>query len=261
MKIVLFLSYIARYINISCKTFAYGLKFGNTYIESALRPFVGRKININMKVFIFIFSQILLATNLIFAQLNFDNLILKDENFPSSQTYNFNFKFKNDSSKTITITKVETSCSCTITKLEKNTYAPNETGKINGVFNIGDRQGLQEKEGIVHTDDISQPQIRLTLKINILNPIEIKPRLIYWEKDSKLESKFIRLVINDPKWKMDSITCDSSKFTTKNTEEDGKYTIEVTPVSTGRRLRDAIKIELMNDKSETKIFAIYVLIK
>ena len=126
MKIVLFLSYIARYINISCKTFAYGLKFGNTYIESALRPFVGRKININMKVFIFF--QILLATNLIFAQLNFDNLILKDENFPSSQTYNFNFKIKNDSSKTIKITKVETSCSCTITKLEKNTYSTNETG-------------------------------------------------------------------------------------------------------------------------------------
>lgn len=211
---------------------------------------------------VFIIFFVIAVYNNSFAQIYFDTTLLeKTIDSGSTPLLHFAFKFQNIGKSTIKITKVDTSCSCTIPKLEKISYAPNETGEINGVFNIRDRQGLQEKEIFVYTDDISQPQIKLTLKIKILNPIQIKPRLVYWEKNTQIEAKEITLIISDTKWKLSNISCDKSKFTTKDSEVNGKHTIKVIPISTKESLRDVIKIELKDDKANSKIFAIHSLIK
>ena len=97
--------------------------------------------------------------------------------------------------------------------------------------------------------------------VNVLKPCEIKPRLLYWRKAAKLEKKTIALIISDQKWNIKSIHCDESKFTVKDIKENDKHTIEVIPVSTKKALRDVIKIELKDDKGDSKIFTIHALIK
>lgn len=214
-----------------------------------------------MKHFAVIFFLIFLTADSMFSQVVFDKLIIEDEVVPNSQGYDFTFKFQNTGNETLKISKVETSCSCTIPKLEKEVYFPREKGEINGIFNIGERTGLQEKEIIVHTNDISQPKIKLLLKIKILNPIEIKPRLIYWERNAKLETKTIKLTINDPKWKIESILFDKTKLVASNILTGNSQTIEILPLSTKESLHDLIKIKLKNDIGKTKTFAVHALIK
>lgn len=53
-------------------------------------------------------------------------------------------QFTNTSDKTITIA-VAASCGCTVAQLEKNTFAPGETGKVTATFNPQGRAGSQTK--------------------------------------------------------------------------------------------------------------------
>ncbi len=204
---------------------------------------------------------LLFSSDSVLAELKFDKEKIEDVIFQNTGPYIFIFKFKNESTVKTKIKKIETTCSCTVATLDKKAYAYNDSGEIKGRFNIAGKVGRQEQSIIVHTDDISQSQIKLLLKIKILNPVEIKPRLVYWEKGTKLETKIITLTIIDSKWKIDSISCDESKFTIKCSEENGKYTIAVTPVSTDESLRDVIKIKLKDDKGSSKTFVVHALVK
>lgn len=214
-----------------------------------------------MKRFLFIGYLMALTANQIFGQLIFERFAIEDKVAPNLKSYNFNFRFQNTAKKTIKITRVESTCSCTISSLEKEIYLPHEKGEINGVFNIGNRIGVQEIEIIVHTNDISQSQIKLLLKIKILNPIEIKPRLVCWEKNAKLTPKTIRLTVNDPKWEIESILFDNAKLIVRDNLIDNNHIIEAVPLSATESWHDLIKLKLKSDKGETKTFVIHALIK
>ena len=209
----------------------------------------------------FIAFLLILVCDKTFAQLSFDTTLFeKSINADSTQLLQFSFKFQNKTKRPIKLIKIDTSCSCMVAKLEKETYFPNEAGEIKGVFNIQNRSGIQEKEIIVHTDYTSQSKIKLLLRIRILDPIEIKPRLVYWEKNSPAKPKCIILTVPDPNWKVKAITCEKSKFNLTHAEEKGKYIIVVKPASTKISLRDIIKAELENGTNK-KTFLIHALIK
>lgn len=213
------------------------------------------------RIAIIVFLLIAICNNSL-AQIRFDTTLFeKSVSSDSDSLLPFYFKFQNSGKNPIKLTKLETSCSCAVAKLEKEIYYPNETGEINGVFNIAGRNGLEEKEIVVYTDDITQSKIKLLLKIKIFDPIEIKPRLLYWEKNRAALPKNIILTITDPHWNVESIVCEKDKFTLRQTGEKGRYIIEVKPVSTKANLRDIIKIELKNDTLKKKTFLIHALIK
>lgn len=148
-----------------------------------------------------------------YAELLFECEVLECEIPQSQSQYKFSFKFKNVSSNSIRILSVKSSCSCTVATLEENIYKPNESGEIKGIFNIGNRQRLQEQEIIVHTDSVSQSLIKLRLKINLLDDYEINPRLLYWERATESVSKEVTLVIRNPEWVLSNIKYDKNKFT------------------------------------------------
>ena len=204
---------------------------------------------------------VILACDKTFAQLSFDTTLFERSiSADSTQLLQFSFKFQNKTKRPIKLIKIDTSCSCMITKLQKEIYFPNETGEVKGVFNIQNRIGIQEKEIVVHTDYISQSKIKLLLRIKIFDPIEVKPRLVYWDKNGPAKPKYVILTVPDPNWGVKSITCEKSKFSLTHAEENGKHLIEVRPVSTKISLRDIIKVELENGTNK-KTFLIHALIK
>ncbi len=77
------------------------------------------------------------------------------------------FAFTNTGEDPVTIASVTTSCGCTTASLEKQTYAPGETGRIEATFTFGDRVGKQVKRITVKTDDPQQPQQVLLLEVDI----------------------------------------------------------------------------------------------
>ena len=181
-----------------------------------------------------------------YAELLFECEVLECEIPQSQSQYKFSFKFKNVSSNSIRILSVKSSCSCTVATPEENIYKPNESGEIKGIFNIGNRQGLQEQEIIVHTDSVSQSLIKLRLKINLLDDYEINPRLLYWERATESVSKEVTLVIRNPEWVLSNIKYDKNKFTVNVVRNKDKYVIIVKPVSPEIAIRDLLKISLEN---------------
>lgn len=196
-----------------------------------------------------------------YAELLFECEVLECEIPQSQSQYKFSFKFKNVSSNSIRILSVKSSCSCTVATPEENIYKPNESGEIKGIFNIGNRQGLQEQEIIVHTDSVSQSLIKLKLKINLLDDYEINPRLLYWERATESVSKEVTLVIRNPEWVLSNIKYDKNKFTVNVVRNKDKYVIIVKPVSPEIAIRDLLKISLENKSHETKTFALHALVK
>ena len=196
-----------------------------------------------------------------YAELLFECEVLECEIPQSQSQYKFSFKFKNVSSNSIRILSVKSSCSCTVATPEENIYKPNESGEIKGIFNIGNRQGLQEQEIIVHTDSVSQSLIKLRLKINLLDDYEINPRLLYWDRATESVSKEVTLVIRNPEWVLSNIKYDKNKFTVNVVRNKDKYVIIVKPVSPEIAIRDLLKISLENKSHETKTFALHALVK
>src|SRR5205085_2119004 len=97
-----------------------------------------------------------------------------------AEPVNHSFDFTNISDKTIKIT-VAASCGCTVAGLEKDTYAPNEKGKITATFNPQGRNGSQTK---VLTMTVIDPQgsfaqQTMTLTANVKALVTTEPQKMY----------------------------------------------------------------------------------
>lgn len=215
--------------------------------------------NMGKNIFLIILFCITVTSS--FGQLLFDTTIINDTVNSDLESYKFTFRFINKSNKPIKILEIKKTCACTIAENDKLLYRENEVGYIKGEFYIEDRKGLQTKEITVYTDDASQSQIKLRLKIKILADYEISPRLIYWDKDVECTAKEAMLNINNPNWDLKDIKYDKSKFIVEKSKDDSKHIIKVTPLSTNISLRDLIKVELKNKDDEIKFLVLHVLIK
>lgn len=214
-----------------------------------------------MRYCYFAFLSIFLLHNILFSQIKFATTCIEDEVADGVNSYKFSFDFKNIGNYNIQITKVESSCSCTIPSLAKMNYNPNECGKIYGMLNLNNKTGVQSQEIVVYTDNATQPQLKLKLEVKILSPVEIKPRLVYWERNASLESKNFVIIIRDTRWKLDSVTCDKTKFSLMVNGRDNKYQVNILPVHTKKTIRDLIKVILQNNDSQHKTIFIHAIVK
>ncbi len=99
---------------------------------------------------------------------------------PDTEAVSHTFNFKNTSDKTVKIT-VAASCGCTVAGLEKDTYAPGETGKITATFNPQGRNGSQTK---VLTMTVIDPQgvfaqQTMTVTANVKALVTVEPPKMY----------------------------------------------------------------------------------
>ncbi len=80
----------------------------------------------------------------------------------------YTFKFSNKGKGTLLVEKVQTSCGCTgATTGGKTEYSKGENGEIKVTFNTQGRQGRQEKQIMVFTNDPEHPQVALRISCDI----------------------------------------------------------------------------------------------
>lgn len=130
-------------------------------------------------------------------ELEFEDRVWRETAGASEEKVEFSFPFENTGSTEVTITEVKSSCGCTTAKLDQKTYAPGESGEITGAFNIGSRQGLQRKTVRLATDSVAQPQILLTIEVNIPKLISIEPGMLLWRKGEVPDVKTLKIVPNE----------------------------------------------------------------
>lgn len=95
---------------------------------------------------------------------------------PGTQSTN-EIKITNTGEGVLKITKVSNCCGLA-TKLEKDEYAPGESGALKVIYNASGQTGRFLRHIVVHSNDDTNPAIRLTIKAEIVPKIACKPNIL-----------------------------------------------------------------------------------
>ncbi len=171
------------------------------------------------------------------------------------------FRYTNSSAKPVRITEVKTGCDCATPKVSQELLLPGESGELTVLFRIGGRTGLQERHIEVSSSDQEGPPKRLTLSIDILELLELRPRLVFWKKGLPAEDKLVRLRLPFPSdTRILSVEADSSEFACKLQAEDsakGLHQVSLRPFSTDKSTQAQVLVhyEFKGRALSTRIFA------
>jgi len=113
---------------------------------------------------------------------------------------NDEFKFTNVGNGVLKITKVGQCCGV-VTTMEKNEYAPGESGIIKVTYNAPAGTGPQMRQLVVSSNDTTNPGVRLTIKAEIVPKIACKPerlKLLLDEENAGCDTLTITSLDNQP---------------------------------------------------------------
>ena len=173
------------------------------------------------------------------------------------------FKFKNTGVTPVEIKETVSSCGCTTVQLAKKIYATGETGQIEAVLDIGDRQGLQVKTIKIITDGAGDPVV-LTMKTLIPRVLEIKPAFVYWKRGEVPNSIKVMLAV-DTEEPVNIVGVASSNLNMQAQIEvliPGKsYALEVFPLSTDESFKAVISLKTDYPAKNPRTFYVHAAIK
>lgn len=119
------------------------------------------------------------------AKLEWDSTVFDYAAKVTDEAVSAAFHFKVVGEQPVTLSSIRSSCGCTTAKLEKRTYQPGESGVIEAHFDFGSRIGAQEKYISVQTDDPSDAEHNLLIKVYIPHVLKVEPRFVYWTKGAE----------------------------------------------------------------------------
>jgi hypothetical protein len=109
-------------------------------------------------------------------------------------------KISNTGEGVLKISKVSNCCGL-VTKLEKREYAPGESGTLNVIYNASGQTGKFLRNMVVHSNDATNPSVRLTIKADIVPKVVCKPKslkLFLDEENAGCEKLTIKSLDDQP---------------------------------------------------------------
>lgn len=143
---------------------------------------------------------------------------------PKDNPLNAEIVIKNAGTEKLIIKEVKPTCGCTTAPLDKYELNPGETTKMKVTLNFGSSSGKVLKTIRVHSNDPTAEMKIISLKANVIRPIEIKPATY--------------IVFDNPKVGVES----TSKFFLKN---NTKNPIKISDFKTEPQ---TLKINLIGEK-------------
>lgn len=149
---------------------------------------------------------------------------------PRQEKIEHSFHFKNSGSAPITIKSAKSSCDCTVADLSKMIYAPGEGGELKVIYKIEGKVGKKERTITVETDEPGAPTV-LTLKVDIPELVEVKPRLLVWQKgESNVEKPIDVFMATEPPISLTNVV-----------SSDPDVSVRIEPIAPSREYRIWIK--------------------
>jgi hypothetical protein len=155
------------------------------------------------------------------------------------------FSFSNTGGTPVRVVQVSSSCGCTVPKLEKQVYAPGESGEIHAKFTVGTRQGVNSSSVTVITDDPASSRQTLRLVVDIPQAVGITPRVVYWNVGEEAAEKELEVVVHESlEAVFTEVRTTSEGFTAKVAPTDKPHVWRVTlrPDDTTQRRRGTFEI-------------------
>lgn len=196
------------------------------------------------------------------ADISWEKQIQEFHMVPEDKAATAHFAFKNTGSEPVTIKRVVTSCGCTTAKLEKETYAPGESGEIEVKFTFGGRRGPQRK--IISVTAADKQQWNLDLRVWIHDPLTVAPSLVYWKAGTEPQGKVVKLTAAPGQpISVKGVKSSSPKFKTSLAEvKPGmEYALTVTPSDTAETTAAELTIETDTPQSAPRSYKVFARIK
>ena len=119
-------------------------------------------------------------------RIEFTELVYNFGSRVSGNELQHTFTFSNTGQQLLKIGEVTTSCGCTVTLLSVKEIPPGQSGEIQVTFRTENRNGTEEKEIYVNSNDPVNPKIVLKIKAELKLLLESDPVVLWF---SRFESK------------------------------------------------------------------------
>lgn len=207
----------------------------------------------------------LLSPIVSYAEISFEKKVVQALAPVSSNEYHFSYSFKNAGDKEVKILKITTTCGCTKAESDKPVYAPGESGKIIGIFEIGDRVGRQDKKIYITTDDAETPKITLSLNLAIPVLAEFRPKMLLWRRGGIPESKKLRIdTAREYGARIVKVECADKNFQidfVPQKENTDSCEVSIKPLSLEQVSKSEISLTCRTKGGSGKIYKVYALIR
>jgi hypothetical protein len=180
---------------------------------------------------------------------------------PEQTQVEVEYRFANKGDKPVKILSTETSCGCTTPKLEKDTYAPGERGRLKVVFDFEGRDGWQQKTITVKTDDPQTPVKVLKLDVNIPRIALVGPKVLQWSTDKKSGPRLLHFAGKPGlNIKVTELDYDAAALMVKEipSEKEGEHIWAVVPKDETKAIESTIRIKTDYPAAAPKEYAIQV---
>jgi hypothetical protein len=163
-------------------------------------------------------------------------------------------RFLNRSHQQVRIVSVNPSCGCISTEVGTDVVAAGSRGEVKAMFNVGAKQGREEKYIDITTDEPHSPAYRLNLVVNIPKWIDAESEDLRWPLSSEASEKLIR--VWSPLGKPLEITrldFDEGRFNVKILDENRtaeSHVLAVRPVATGQSIQETIRFRVRFNELE-----------
>ncbi|RME68548.1 MAG: DUF1573 domain-containing protein [Verrucomicrobia bacterium] len=183
---------------------------------------------------------------------------------PADESATAVFAFTNNGDQPVTIKHIRSSCGCTVPTLERDTYAPGESGEIRAVFTFGGRTGRQTKTIYVETDEDRDAPYRLTLEVEIPLLFSVDRYFVIWRQGEQPTEKTITLTAHDPETATIAgveSTDDRVSVRLEPAGAAGTFTLHITPKDTRRSLQAPIVVRTNFPETHPRVITVYALIR
>jgi Protein of unknown function (DUF1573) len=154
------------------------------------------------------------------------------------------FEFKNTGTSPVQVLGVTANCGCTTGTTVLKAYAPGETGEVKATMVFGDKVGQQMQFLRVQTNDPKNPEISLSLSVNIPETLAVRPKFVFWQMGQKRETKVIGLfpaqglAVEVVEVKVG----EPGQFTSEVKKTEAGYEVRVTPKNLDKEMSTNIQI-------------------
>lgn len=180
------------------------------------------------------------------AELTFEKTRVDLDAKPEDKTVTANFKFINKTGEPIAIRDIHTNCGCISATADKQSYAPGESGVIEGIFKVGSTAGKLVKSIKVETKNSKGKFQKLVVGVQVPELFQISPNLTQWEIGEEVTTKTISFkVVHDDPIKITEVSSSRQNMNIelRTIKEGREYAIDVTPKSTDNVTLGVVRIQ------------------
>ncbi|MFA5058662.1 MAG: DUF1573 domain-containing protein, partial [Opitutaceae bacterium] len=156
------------------------------------------------------------------------------------------FPFRNTHDQPVRILSVSADCHCVAAKLEKEVYAPGESGEIRATFTFAGSVGRQIKNITVTSDDSAGKATILTLAVDIPEPVVVNPRFLFWPTGSLPVERSLEVIVTEPgQTAVGELECSNPFFSVRlQPEQAGRYRLLIKPAGTQQPAEATIRLNV-----------------